>query len=141
VLEDLARVDEVEGAALELTEIGGDVDAKAEVRAVVVQLLRASDHLGGDVHADRLAEAAGERAREAPHIASEVDGSLVAGRAPELLRLGQDGVDLALARREELVQLSAAALLGIVAEDGPEGVLLGELVPLAAQPLDLLGHR
>ena len=72
MLEHDRAVHEVEATVRELRQAGVRVDAEVESAAVRVELPRALDHPGRDVHADAALEAVRERARQAAEAAAEV---------------------------------------------------------------------
>lgn len=57
----------------------------------------------------------------------------------ELLCTRKQLVDLALTRREELVEIPAAALATRFGEDDEERILLRKLVPVTTQPPNVNG--
>ena len=120
MLEDEARVHEVDRVGADLREEGVGRVLEHAVRAVAIELSRQPDHLGRAV--DPIAEV--EPAREGPDetagAATEVEGGLKARRSSFAAR--KDGCNLARATCKERVEIPPSVPYVVTTADRPEGI-------------------
>jgi hypothetical protein len=129
VLEDDARVDEVERSGLELGEVLGGVDPELACGHLFVEPRRLYDHGVRDVNAHGPLEPHSERAREPPHATTEVERTSARDRTQSVGDV-EDVFYLRVAGREEALGVPRTALLGRRREHSPHRVRLGEPLPV-----------
>src|SRR5215211_976622 len=130
VLEDLQGDYEVERLGLEHAEIAPRADEEDAVGPIGVDVLGQSHHAGRHVDSVALVELGRECARQPADAATEVERTGSAMRISETLRSFEQATDISFAGCEKLLELPAPSLLLGVAEDRPEGVERGEVIPL-----------
>ena len=110
-------------------------------RRVPVKVSRDRNHRRGDVHANHTAKSPGERLRQPPDAATEVQRGSGIGNELKLSQLVPEERDLALAITHELLQVPLAALLCRIGKHGPHGVIPGVVIPVRSTLNDAVVHQ
>src|SRR5439155_6838254 len=114
----------------ELAGVSLRVDAEARVRDLGIERPRLLDHAFREIDSDGLAEAAGERPRDATDPAAEVERAHAARRPAQLAGPRERTLGVRLSCRKEGVELPAAPATGRVGQDRPERIDGRQVLPL-----------
>jgi hypothetical protein len=140
VLEHSAGVDDIERCVGPAREVRAIVHLVGTPLAVTVVRARQRDHGRRDVEAERCLEVIGQGLRDSTCAAAEVQRSLPRARDAQPGRVRHQVGHLDAAGLEELVHRPLTAAAGRVTENGPEGILAPERIPVPLQ-LDEVHRR
>ena len=128
---------EVEPIGPEPPEIGVAVENELAPRARRPVRPRRGDHGSGDVDADGVPERFGERHRQPPHTAAEVQTRTWIERGACGGQCVFQFLDMRPARGEELLGVPLAAELGRIRKHAKQGISLPQRFPVSRQRPEL----